>query len=364
MTTTPTTTSTTKTEEKRVVPPMEYRHLGNSGLKVSAISLGAWMTWGKTLSNDEAYKCMKEAFDLGCNFFDNAEVYAAGDAEKVMGNIIKQMDVDRSELVISTKIFWGGSGPNQRGLSRKHILEGMGKSLKRLQLEYADVVFAHRPDPSTPVEEVVRAFNHLIEKGSTLYWGVSEWSATQIEQAWAVADKLGLIGPIAEQPQYSMLHRSRVEVEYEPLYKNRGLGTTIWSPLASGLLSGKYTSTSFGSDTRLGSAAFSTFTQKLVDGEGLNGLEEKDVSSIFKKVSGLNPIAKKLECSIPQLALAWTLINPNVSTCITGASKKEQVTENFGALAVYKALKKDEKLQAEIETILANKPKAPRDWRA
>jgi voltage-dependent potassium channel beta subunit len=260
-------------DEKKEKPKMEYRFLGKSGLRVSAISYGAWVTWGLSIDDDEAFACMKAAYDAGCNFFDNAEGYGSGKAEVTMGKCLKRLDVDRSELIISTKIFWGGPGVNQRGLSRKHIIEGTNACLRRLQLEYVDLLFCHRPDPHVPIEETVRAMNYLIDQGKTFYWGTSEWSADQIMEAHHVAKKLGLVGPTMEQPQYSMLHRTRMEQEYARMFKEIGLGTTIWSPLASGLLTGKYSGKQFPSDSRLGgSADYKWLKDQLLSGEGMNGL--------------------------------------------------------------------------------------------
>jgi voltage-dependent potassium channel beta subunit len=213
---------------------MEYRFLGSSGLKVSALSLGAWVTYGGQVGEAIAYDCMQAAYEAGVNFFDNAEAYAGGEAETVMGNVIKKAGWKRSDLVISTKIFWGGSGPNDRGLSMKHILEGTDAALKRLQMEYVDLIFCHRPDPDTPIEETVRAMSYVIQQGKAFYWGTSEWSAQQIMEAYAIARREHLIPPTMEQPQYHMFHRERVEKEYARLYQEIGLGTTIWSPLASG----------------------------------------------------------------------------------------------------------------------------------
>ena len=219
---------------------MEYRNLGRSGLKVSALSLGAWVTYGGQVGEEVAYDCMKAAYDAGVNFFDNAEAYAHGNAEKVMGAVIKKTGWKRSDLVISTKIFWGGEGPNDCGLSRKHIFEGLDASLKRLEMDYVDLLFCHRPDIHTPVEETVWAMNDLIRQGKVFYWGTSEWSAVQIMEAYAVARREHLIPPLMEQPEYNMFHRERFKSEYARLYSEIGLGTTIWSPLASGLLTGKY----------------------------------------------------------------------------------------------------------------------------
>jgi voltage-dependent potassium channel beta subunit len=219
---------------------MEYRRLGTSGLKVSALSLGAWVTYGGQVGEKVANECMTAAREAGVNFFDNAEGYAGGEAERVMGNVIKKLGWERESYVISTKIFWGGEGPNDTGLSHKHVIEGANKALKRLQLDYVDLIFCHRPDPNTPIEETVRAMDILIKQGKAFYWGTSEWSAAQIMRADAVARQYNLTPPTMEQPQYNMFARERFEKEYDILYKELGYGTTIWSPLASGLLTGKY----------------------------------------------------------------------------------------------------------------------------
>jgi len=343
-------------DQKEKKHAMEYRFLGRSGLKVSVLSFGAWTTWGLSVGDDEAFACMKAAYDAGCNFFDNAEAYGDGKAETVMGKCIKKLEVPRSELVISTKIFWGGKGVNQRGLSRKHIIEGTKASLARLQLEYVDLMFCHRPDPQTPMEETLRAMNYIIEQGWSFYWGTSEWSADQITEAIHLSQKLGLIAPIMEQPQYSMLHRTRFEVEYSRLYTDFGYGTTIWSPLASGLLTGKYSSDKFPTDSRLGgNDSYKWLKDQLLSGTGMNGLEEKNFDGILKKVDGLLPIAKSLNCSLAQLAVAWCVANPNVSTVITGASKVSQIVENFAALEVVPKL--TPQVLQQIEAVLGNKPK-------
>ncbi|CAF1007895.1 unnamed protein product [Adineta steineri] len=354
---------------------MEYRYLGRTGLQVSVLSFGAWVTFGDQVDMNEAYNCMKIAYDHGCNFFDNAEVYAAGKAETVMGQVIKKMfeqdGIQRSDLVISTKVFWGtpnyhpqANKINLKGLSRKHLIEGIKGSLKRLELDYVDIVFAHRPDVHTPMDEIVRGFNWIIDKGYAFYWGTSEWSAEQIRHACEVAEKLNLIGPCAEQPQYNMLHRTRFEVEYAPLYESPiKYGTTIWSPLASGLLSGKYNSKQLeGGDTRLGSKTGNSqwLRESLQSGEGMNGLEEKNVDRIMEIIDNLKPIADKLQVTLAQLALAWAAKNPNVSTVITGASRSSQVTENFKSLAILPKLTPN--IMEEIEKVLQNKPKQPTDW--
>ncbi|CAF1060301.1 unnamed protein product [Rotaria sordida] len=355
---------------------MEYRHLGRTGLKVSVLSFGAWVTFGEQFDIGEAYNCMKIAYDNGCNFFDNAEVYAAGRAETIMGQVLKRMfdqdGIQRSDLVIATKLFWGtpyyhgeANKSNLKGLSRKRIIEGIRGSLKRLDLEYVDIVFAHRPDSHTPMDEIVRAFNWIIDQGYTFYWGTSEWSAEEIREAWEVADKLNLIGPCAEQPQYNMLHRTRFEVEYARLYKPPiSYGTTIWSPLASGLLTGKYSDKKFADgDNRLGlKGNLSWLREQLESGQGLNGLEERNVDRIMEIVENLRPIAEKLGATLAQLALAWVAKNSNVSTVITGASRSSQVTENFKALTFIPKLTPD--IMEEIEQALKNKPKQPYDWRS
>jgi len=332
-------------------------------LKVSTISLGAWITYGGQVKEEEvALECMTAAFEAGVNFFDNAEVYGAGSAETVMGNVLKKAGWKRSDYVISTKVFWGGKGPNDRGLSRKHIVEGVAASLKRLQLDYVDIIFCHRPDPDTPMEETVRAMNWIIEKGWTFYWGTSEWSAEQISNAIGVANRLNLIPPVAEQPQYSMLHRTRFELEYETLYKSyNGLGTTIWSPLACGLLTGKYAKDKIPEGSRLAASEGEWLKNQLLAGTGINGLEEKNFDTILDKVEKLKPIAESVGATLAQLAIAWTITNPNVSTCITGASRKEQVIENLKALQIAKKLTPE--ILAKIDEILNNKSTPVKNFR-
>lgn len=325
---------------------MEYRHLGRSGLHVSIISLGAWVTYGSQVGEDVALECMKVAFDAGVNFFDNAEAYASGRAETVMGNVIRKVGWRRSDLVISTKLFWGGKGPNDVGLSRKRIIEGTDASLKRLQLDHVDLLFCHRPDPDTPIEETVRAMNHVLNQGKALYWGTSEWSAEDVREAAAIAASEHLIGPLMEQPQYHMFHRDRVEREYAPLYDELGLGLTIWSPLASGLLTGKYDAGLI-SGTRASLPGMEWLREELV------GESAKPKIEVVKK---LKPIADRLGCTRAQLAIAWCLKNPHVSTAITGATRGEQVKENLGALRVLPAL--TEGVMREIESLLARAPHA------
>lgn len=330
---------------------MQYRYLGASGLKVSALSLGAWVTFGDQVGEEVAYQCMTAAYDAGVNFFDNAEVYADGQAEIFMGNVIKKAGWKRSDLVISTKIFWGGSGPNDSGLSRKHIIEGTDAALARLQMDYVDLIFCHRPDIHTPIEETVWAMNHVINQGKAFYWGTSEWNAQQIMQAYGIARREHLIPPLMEQPQYHMFHRQRIEVEYASLYKDIGLGTTIWSPLASGILTGKYYR-GIPEGTRATLEGYEWLRKRFEGGEAQRQIE---------KVAQMLPIADELGCSMAQLALAWCLKNPNVSTVITGASKVDQVNENMGALDVVDKLTDD--VMQRIEVILDNKPEPEEEFR-
>lgn len=330
---------------------MEYRFLGRSGLQVSALSLGAWVTYGEQVGEEVAFDCMSAAFDAGVNFFDNAESYGRGNAEVVMGNVIKKAGWKRSELVISTKLFWGGRAINARGLSRKHIIEGARASLARLQLDYVDLIFCHRPDIHTPVEETVRAMNFLIDQGLAFYWGTSEWSAAQIMEAVSIARQHHLIPPLMEQPEYNMFHRDRVEGEFAALYRTIGLGTTIWSPLASGLLTGKYNE-GMPDDTRISLPAYSWLRDMLTNENARQSIE---------KVKQLVPIASQLDCTMAQLALAWCLKNPNVSTVITGASKPAQVVENMKALDIVPKLTPE--VMDSIELILGNKPMGESDFR-
>jgi voltage-dependent potassium channel beta subunit, animal len=319
---------------------MEYRRLGRSGLKVSALSLGAWVTYGGQVGEQVAEECMTAAYEAGVNFFDNAEGYAEGNAEIVMGNVIKKKGWRREDLVISTKIFWGGKGPNDTGLSHKHVIEGVNNALKRFQLDYVDLVFCHRPDPNTPIEETVRAMDQVIKQGKAFYWGTSEWSAAEIALADGIARQYGLTPPTMEQPQYNMFHRERFEKEYAPLYKYLGYGTTIWSPLASGLLTGKYND-GIPADSRANLKGYEWLKQ---------GITEEKIA----KVKQLKGVADEIGATMSQLGLAWCLKNPNVSTVITGASRASQVTENMKALDVVAKLTDD--VMAKIEEILGNKP--------
>jgi len=310
-------------------------------LKLSELSLGAWVTYGGQVGEDVALKCMSAAYEAGVNFFDNAEAYAAGKAEVVMGNVFKKTEWPRESFVVSSKVFWGGEGPNDKGLSRKHVYEACRRSLKRLQLDYLDLFFCHRPDPTTPIGETVRAMDDLVHQGLVLYWGTSEWSAADIMRAYGIAHEYGLTPPQMEQTQYNMLHRERVEKEYLPLYREIGLGTTIWSPLASGLLTGKY-NRGMPQGTRASLPGYEWLKQYVLTPQNL------------EKVKQLEPIAKTLGCSLAQLALAWCLKNPNVSTVITGATRPEQVMENMKAEELVSKL--DESVMEKIDGILGNKP--------
>jgi voltage-dependent potassium channel beta subunit len=300
---------------------MEYRRLGRSGLKVSALSLGSWVTFGNQIGNDVAFECMSAALEHGVNFFDNAEGYAGGDSEVVMGNVIKKAGWRREDLVVSTKIFWGGKGPNDTGLSHKHVIEGVNNALKRFQMEYVDLVFCHRPDPNTPIEETVRAMDIVIKQGKAFYWGTSEWSADEIRSAYGIAREFGLTPPLMEQPQYNLLHRERFEKEYALLYRDIGLGTTIFSPLASGLLTGKYQQ-GIPDESRASVKGYEWLKDSVTNTERL------------AKVARLQEVANQLGVSLAQMSLAWCLKNPNVSTVITGASRASQVHENMKALDV------------------------------
>lgn len=323
---------------------MEYRRLGKSGLQVSAISFGSWITFGKQIEDNTAEQCMQLAYDNGVNFFDNAEIYARGQSEIVMGNILKKMGWKRDTFLVSSKVFWGGKQPSQNGLHRKHVVEACHAALKRLQVEYLDLYFCHRPDKNTPIEETVWTMHNLIQQGKILYWGTSEWSAQEIQEAYTVARQYNLIPPTMEQPQYHMLWRDRVEVEYHKLYKEAGLGTTIWSPLASGVLTGKYND-GMPEATRLGLEGFEWLRDA--------NLAEKNL----EKVRQLTKLAQEIGTTMPKMAIAWTLKNPNVSTAITGASKVSQLEETLQSLAVVSLL--TDEIMGKIEGILQNKPAFP-----
>ena len=310
---------------------MLYRQLGKSGLKISALSFGAWVTFGKQIGNPVASKLLHKAYDSGINFFDNAESYADGRAEVVMGAILKRSGWRRTSYLVSSKVFFGhvGDRPNEDGLSRKHVVEACHEALARLQVDYLDLYYCHRPDPSVPIEETARAMHDLIVQGKVLYWGTSEWSVAQIRAAHAVCDRLGLHHPIVEQPQYNLFHRRRVEKEYAPLYRSPGLGTTIWSPLASGLLTGKYNA-GIPHGARLDMPGMEWLRDEILKKPG----NEKRLKAVPK----LAAIASELGASLPCLGIAWCLKNPNVSTVILGASRVEQLAENLGALDLLEKL--------------------------
>jgi voltage-dependent potassium channel beta subunit len=322
---------------------MEYRRLGKSGLQVSALSFGSWVTFAHQVDDSVAEECMITAYDNGINFFDNAEAYASGKSEIVMGKILKKMNWDRSTFVVSSKVFWGGKLPNQIGLSRKRVVEACNNALKRLQVDYLDLYFCHRPDKNTPIEETVRAMHDLIAQGKVLYWGTSEWGAQEIMQAYSVARQYNLTPPTMEQPQYNMFHRERFEKEYERLYSEIGLGTTIWSPLASGLLTGKYNN-GIPDDTRIHLKNMEWLKEATIGDEAKSKIE---------KAKKLEVLAKDLGTNLPKFALAWCLKNPNVSTVITGASKVSQLKENLGALEIVEKL--NEEVMLKIESVLTNK---------
>jgi voltage-dependent potassium channel beta subunit len=304
---------------------MEYRRMGRTGLQLSALSFGSWVTFAKQIDDSLSDRLMGMAYDAGVNFFDNAEVYAAGASEEMMGRVLKAKQWDRSSYVVSSKAFFGWKGankkPNQHGLSRKHLMEACDEALSRLQLEYLDLFYCHRPDPNTPVEEVVRTMNTLIQQGKIFYWGTSEWSAAEIVEAHAVAARLGLEGPSVEQPEYNLFARQRVEVEYEAIYRNIGMGLTIWSPLASGLLTGKYNQ---------GIPEGSRLTL-----EGYGWLKDKSYTeSKLQSVRNLQKVADNLGVSLASLSIAWCLTNPHVSTAILGATSTSQLEQNLKAIEV------------------------------
>ena len=330
---------------------MEYRYLGKSGLQVSALSFGSWVTFSNQVKTDDAVNMMGMAYDAGVNFFDNAEVYASGESETIMGQALKKLNWGRDSYCVSSKVFWGGDKPTQRGLSRKHIKDACHAALKRLQVDYLDLFFCHRPDIQTPIEETVRAMDQLIQEGKVLYWGTSEWSATQIQKAYGVARELNLTPPTMEQPQYNLFHREKVEKDYLSLYEE-GLGTTIWSPLASGILTGKY-SNGIPEGSRAGLEGFEWIKDQIGSPKG----QEK-----VQKAQKLEEVAKELDCTLTQLSLAWCLKNPFVSTVILGASRLDQLSENLGALEIVQKI--DEEVIEKIERIVESRPKPVADWKA
>jgi voltage-dependent potassium channel beta subunit len=324
---------------------MEYRNLGKSGLQVSALSFGSWVSFSKQINDKTAEMLMSYAYDNGVNFFDNAEVYALGESEKMMGRILKKKKWDRTSYIVSSKAYFGWRGkenkPNQTGLSRKHLTEACNEALQRLQVDYLDLFFCHRADKTTPILETVQTMNTLIQQGKILYWGTSEWTGVEIMEAHRVAEKYHLIGPTMEQPQYNLFERNKVEADYSEIYKNVGLGTTIWSPLAAGLLSGKYND-GIPKGSRFALAGFDWLKERWVSDDKL------------KKVQKLGDIAKKINISLAEMSIAWCLKNPNVSTAILGATKKEQIVQNLKALDAVPLLTAE--VMEKIEKVMNNKP--------
>jgi len=326
---------------------MDYRRLGRSGLKVSEFSLGSWVTFGRQVDQGDALKMMAYAYDQGINFFDNAEGYEAGVSETLMGEALSRLGWSRDSYIVSSKVFWGGSKPTQRGLSRKHVVDACHNALKRLQVDYLDLYFCHRPDIDTPIEETVRAMHDLVTQGKVLYWGTSEWSAQQLTEAWAVAKDLKITPPTMEQPQYNLFERSKVDGEYRPLYELMGLGTTIWSPLASGVLTGKYNQ-GIPSGSRMDLPGYEWLKELWASEEGRAKLE---------KVGQLGRLAEEIGLPLHHLALLWCLANPHVSTVILGASRQSQLEDNLSALQAKDRLTPD--VLERIEAIMGNKPAAP-----
>ena len=324
---------------------MEYRRLGRSGLQLSALSFGAWVTFGRQVDKRAAREMLACAHDQGVNYFDNAETYGAGVAETIMGDVLAELGFARDSFCVSSKVFFGAvkdPKPTQRGLSRKHVFEACNQALTRLQVDYLDLYFCHRPDEDTPVAETVWAMDNLVRAGKVLYWGTSEWPAERIREAHEVAAKHNLIAPAMEQPQYNLLHRERVEVEYAPLYDEYGMGTTIWSPLASGVLTGKYND-GVPEGSRLDQKGYEWLRDEIL-GEGA---ENK-----LKQVASLAPVAEELGCNQAQLAIAWCLKNPHVSTVMLGASRLEQLQENLKALDVAERI--NDETRKRIEAVFAS----------
>jgi voltage-dependent potassium channel beta subunit len=323
---------------------MEYRRLGKSGLQLSVLSYGSWVTFHKQIEDQSADELMGLAYDNGINFFDNAEGYAFGESENMMGRVLRKKNWDRTSYVLSSKVYFGSrknSKPNQTGLSRKHIVEACHEALQRLQTEYLDLYFCHRPDTDTPIEEVVWTMHNLIQQGKILYWGTSQWSGAEIMEAHRVAQQYCIIGPVMEQPQYNMFERFKMEQDYIPVFKNVGLGTTIWSPLAAGFLTGKYNE-GIPEDSRLAIEGFEWLKKRWIQNDKI------------EKVKKLAVLAKDLDISLPALAIAWTIHNPHVTTAILGATKATQLTDNLKALGALKKLTPE--IIEKIELILGNKP--------
>ncbi|XP_078525608.1 voltage-gated potassium channel subunit beta-3-like [Lissotriton helveticus] len=331
---------------------MKYRNLGKSGLRVSCLGLGTWVTFGSQISDEVAENLMTIAYENGVNLFDTAEVYASGKAEQTLGNILKKKEWRRSSYVITTKIYWGGQAETERGLSRKHIIEGLRGSLERLQLDYVDIVFANRMDANSPMEEIVRAMTYVINKGMAMYWGTSRWSAMEIMEAYSVARQFNLIPPVCEQAEYHMFQREKVETQLPELYHKIGVGSMTWSPLACGLITGKY-------EERVPENSRASI-------KGYHWLKEKAVSEEGKKqqakIKELQPIAERMSCTVAQLAIAWCLRSEGVSSVLLGVSSPEQLLENLGSIQVLGQL--TAQTIAEIDLILCNKPSVKKESRA
>ena len=327
---------------------MEYRYMGRSGLQLSVLSFGSWVSFHKQIDDSVADELMGIAYDQGINFFDNAEVYALGESEKMMGRVLKKKNWDRTSYTVSSKAFWGWRGkqnkPNQTGLSRKHLVEACHEALQRLQMDYLDLYFCHRPDKQVPIVETVWTMHNLIQQGKILYWGTSEWSGVEIMEAHRAAAQHGLIAPVVEQPQYNLLERNKMENEFLMVFKTVGMGTTIWSPLASGLLSGKYNE-GIPEGSRFGLTGFDWLRDRWMKEDMLN------------KVRALAALAKELGISMAQLSIAWCIKNPNVTTAILGATRKEQLMENLGALEAVQKL--DEGVMKRVDEIVQTKPVLP-----
>ena len=319
---------------------MKYRNLGNSGLKISELSFGSWVTFVNQLKEKEAMECMSYAYERGVNFFDNAEAYASGRSEMIMGDAIKKLGWSRDSFIISSKVFWGGKLPTQQGLSHKHVIDACDNALKRLHLDYLDLYFCHRPDPDTPIEETVRAMHTLVMQGKICYWGTSEWSVSELQEAYRVARELNLTPPSMEQPEYNMFARNKMEDEFLPLFENEGLGTTIWSPLSSGLLTGKYMD-GMPDDTRTSLESYK-FIKENFESEGFQKKHEK--------VRELDALSKEIEIPLVNMALCWCLKNKNVSTVILGASKEDQLLQNIDSLKYSDQF--DDSVMEKIDTIL------------
>lgn len=322
--------------------------MGNTGLQLSVLSFGSWVTFAKQIDDFHSDRLMSLAYEHGINFFDNAEIYSRGESERMMGRVLRNKQWERSSYTLSSKVLFGWRGdknkPNQTGLGRKHVTEACHEALERLQTEYLDLYFCHRPDKNTPIEEVVRTMNILIQQGKIFYWGTSEWSSAEIMEAHMVARQLGLEGPAVEQPQYNLLERQKVEADYDTIFRNIGMGTTIWSPLASGLLTGKYND-GIPEGSRLALEGFEWLKDRTITGDRIN------------RIKALQQVAEELDTTLATLAIAWCISNPNVTTAILGATKEAQLQENLKALDIYPRI--DAALRERIDSIMGTRPVMP-----